>query len=160
MGSIFSRFSDNSNNNHFHQIIDNLYIGDMYSIQDKFFYNKKLLVVNATPDVKFNRKLQSINVRLSLRDDLTKYSDNILFQNLDKMTDIIHTYLNKDYLVLVHCVAGRQRSCAIVAGYLMKYKKMSMIDSIDFIQHKRPFAFYFNINFIDCLKKYQQTLSC
>lgn len=160
MGASFSLSRNHFHKgNHFHKIINNLYIGDMYSIHDKFFYNKKkLLVINATTVVKFNKLLKSTNIRIPVNDDLTKYSNTVLFNNMDHLTDIIHKYLKNDYIVLVHCVAGRQRSCAIVAGYLMKYHKMSKNNAIELIKSMRPYAFWLNINFNNCLQKYQQTL--
>lgn len=157
MGAKFS--VTNLNGNHFHQIIPNLYIGDKYSIYEKFFSTqKKILVINATNDVTFNRKLKSINVRVPVDDDLTKFSNNILSNNLEKVTQIIKTHLDNGFVVLVHCVAGRQRSCAIVAAYLMKYQNLSITEAVEFIKRKRPYAFFLNVNFKYSLRKFSLLL--
>ena len=162
MGGSFS--ATNLSGNHYHQIIPNLYIGDKYSIYEPFFVDKKLLVVNATNDVNFNKKLKSVNVRIPVDDDLSSYSNRVLFKNLHKITEIIHKYLNNNFIVLVHCVAGRQRSCATVAAYLMKYgispeiRNMGMDSAIKHVKKKRPYAFFLNVNFKHSLKKFSDTL--
>lgn len=160
MGSTFS--ATNLNGNHFHQIIPNLYIGDKYSIYEKFFANKKILVINATNDLTFNRQLNSINVRVPVNDDLSQFSNNVLAKNLPKVIEIIKTHLDDEFTVLVHCVAGRQRSCAIVAAYLMKYgnknKRTSIKEAIEFIKRRRPYAFFLNVNFEKSLKIFNNTL--
>ena len=153
MGTGFSL--TNLHGNHYHEIIHNLYIGDYQSINQKFFEKqKKIIVINATPNVKFNRNIKSINYRIPIEDDLTYKSNLELFFSLSSLTDTINTYLKKKYIVLVHCVAGRQRSCAIVAAYLMKYHNMSLNNAIYTIKKNRPNAFFGNINFKLALKKF------
>ena len=49
--------------------------------------------------------------------------------------------------VLVHCYAGMQRSAAIVAAYLIKYKNMSYEDAVQFIRKKRKVSFLTGSNF-------------
>jgi protein-tyrosine phosphatase len=53
--------------------------------------------------------------------------------------------------VLVHCHAGMQRSCAIVACYLVKYYDMTSYESISFIRAKRHIAFLYSINFLETI---------
>jgi protein-tyrosine phosphatase len=155
MGSSFSLF--NLYGNHFHEIIPNLYIGDGKSMYQKFFLTKKkIIVINATKHIKFNKKIKSsLNYRLSINDDLTRNSNQLLYNELDNVTKLINDFLNKNYTVLVHCAAGRQRSCSIVAAYLMKYKNFSLNDAIYFIKTKRPFAFFANVNFKWALVQYE-----
>jgi protein-tyrosine phosphatase len=53
--------------------------------------------------------------------------------------------------VLVHCKNGMQRSCGVVACYLIKYNYMTPIDAIQFIRYKRPIAFFGNVNFQEAI---------
>lgn len=156
----FKTFSyTNLSGNHFHEIIPNLYIGDMYSIREPFFQKQtKLVVINITSHIKFNEKLSSINYRISVEDDLTQHSNLILYSHMNKMTLLIDEYLKNNYIVLVHCVAGKQRSCAMVSAYLMKYKNMSLTNSINYIKTKRPYAFLFNVNFKKALQYFQLSI--
>ena len=157
MGSSFSL--TNLNGNHFHHICNKIYIGDYYSTYDNFFIKqKKLVVINATKDVKFNRNLKSINYRLPVHDDLRNNSIKFLYMVLDNFVDVIDKHIKEGYTILVHCMAGRQRSCSIVAGYLMKYKNMDLDTAIEFIKTKRAFAFLGNINFYKALYNYEKDL--
>ena len=56
--------------------------------------------------------------------------------------------------VLVHCHQGIQRSCTIVAAYLMVTNKMSLVNAINLIISRRPIAFWGGkgVNFLDSLK--------
>lgn len=76
-----------------------------------------------------------------------------------KVVPIIHKYIQEGHNVLVHCVAGVQRSASIVAMYLMKYYGFNLEDSVKFIRSRRPVSFYgylnpsgkININFYQAL---------
>ena len=158
MGQNFSLF--NTQGNHFHQIIPNLYIGDCDSIYQTFFTQQsKIIVINATPNIKFNKKIKStMNYRVNVEDDLKIESNTILYDEINHVGKIINHYLNQNYTVLVHCIAGRQRSCALVTGYLMKYKNYELNNAIYFIKRRRPFAFFGNVNFKTALINYQYDL--
>ena len=69
-------------------------------------------------------------------------------QVLEKM----HVALEANKPVLVHCFAGMQRSCVLVACYLIIYKSMTPDEAIDYIKSKRPIAFFGNVNFMKTLK--------
>jgi protein-tyrosine phosphatase len=64
----------------------------------------------------------------------------------------IHYSIMSEEPVLVHCFAGMQRSCTVVACYLMKYYYMTPYDAIMYIQSKRPVAFFGNVNFLHAIK--------
>ena len=49
--------------------------------------------------------------------------------------------------ILVHCMAGMQRSAASVAFMLIAYNKMRALDVMKFIKEKRIVAFYPRANF-------------
>lgn len=141
---------------HFHKIIHNLFIGDKYSIYDPFFKKqKKILVINATKNIEFNLKLSSINIRVPVDDDRTVSSNEIMLNMMENITFIMQHYLEKDYIILVHCVAGIQRSCSLVSAYLMRYKNISMKKSMYIIQKMRPQAFITGVNFEYALVRFQ-----
>ena len=157
MGSGFS--ITNLNGNHYHEIIPNLYVGDQFSIYEKFFeQQRKIVIINATPNVKFNRKIKSVNYRIPVEDDLRHKSNMELYFVLSELVGTINRYLDKNYVILVHCVAGRQRSCAIIAAYLMKYKNMTLDKAIYEIKRKRPHAFFGGVNFKTALIKFNKNL--
>jgi protein-tyrosine phosphatase len=59
----------------------------------------------------------------------------------------IYEHVSNKKPVLVHCHAGMQRSCAVVACYLIKYNYMEPTSAIQFIRFKRPIAFFGQVNF-------------
>jgi protein-tyrosine phosphatase len=54
---------------------------------------------------------------------------------------------HKGYNILVHCMAGMQRSAACVAFLLIAVEGMHGLDAMQFIKQRRPIAFYPNANF-------------
>ena len=59
--------------------------------------------------------------------------------------------------VLVHCAAGRSRSGAFIAAYMIKFHRMTLEDCLAEGQKKR-WKFYPNLNFQEQLVYFQ--LSC
>jgi protein-tyrosine phosphatase len=55
--------------------------------------------------------------------------------------------------VLVHCHAGMQRSATIIIGYLCRYYRLSLNQSINHILSKRKVAFHHgkHLNFYESL---------
>lgn len=140
------------------EIINNLYIGNRYSLEhaDQF-----ALIVNCTqPEhqgLALDRAVgvpiidESKTVRIPI-DDIPEESDHLTA--LIKDTDIlnkIHDTLNKGNKVLVHCNAGRQRSCATVACYLIKYYQLTPIQAVSYIKSKRKEAFFGYVNFYNTI---------
>ena len=130
------------------EIIDNLYIGNRYSLEhaDQF-----ALIVNCTQPEQVSIIDESKTVRIPI-DDIPEESDHLTA--LLKDTDIlnkIHNTLNKGNKVLVHCNAGRQRSCATVACYLIKYYQLTPIQAVSYIKSKRKEAFFGYVNFYNTI---------
>jgi len=71
------------------------------------------------------------------------------------LPSVISEY-NSGKHILVHCLAGSQRSAAFVCAFIMVSKKISLDDSIKYVLEKKPNVFFFgsNINFIEALKKF------
>lgn len=63
----------------------------------------------------------SIAVLKRCSGDMLKY--------FDPVSDEIHASLKKGEHVLVHCKASLSRSCALIIAYLMKHRKMSLVDA-------------------------------
>ena len=90
-------------------------------------------------------------IRIPINDD--PYDNNLFLQLLydTNILQKIHTSINNKEPVLVHCFAGQQRSCALVACYLLKYNNMNPYQAINYIKEKRRIAFFGNINFISAI---------
>ena len=68
------------------------------------------------------------------------------------MVDLIDNHL-KNGIVVVHCLAGRQRSAAVIASYLIKFHGKSVNESIDFVKSKKRDAFFPHVNFMDTISR-------
>jgi dual specificity phosphatase 12 len=139
------------------QIIPNLWVGNIYSALNNDFLQKNniQLVINCTLNIEFTN-LQINKIRIPVNDDLKLESNKILLAYGIKVVDYIKEALDNNVGVLVHCMAGMQRSTSIVAMYLMKYYGFNLEDSINFIKSRRPIAFYNNVNFSTALKIYEK----
>lgn len=156
-------------------IIKNLYLGDVVASNDiDFLVEEKVkLVINLSnmvfPEEQYMLKQHDIKViNISVRD----HPDDVelLLSHIPQLVEEMHKYLSKNKKVLVNCYAGRQRSAAVVACYLIKYSmidmsqlkkddKKELVDMcIKFIQMKRRNAFTPKANFYDAILKYTSTV--
>ena len=82
-----------------------------------------------------------------------------LWQNIDefpfkrtRVLEYMHRFLGTNHTVLVHCHAGIQRSCAVVACYLVEYHGLTPDEAIEHIKDKRHVAFITGVNFKDTVE--------
>jgi hypothetical protein len=156
-------------------IVKNLYLGDVIASNDiDFLVEEKIKYVINLSNMVFPEEQQLLKqhdikvTNIMVRD----HPDDVelLLSHIPKLLDDIHSYLSKNKKVLVNCYAGRQRSAAVVACYLIKHSfldssetqnvdKKELVDMcIKFIQMKRPNAFTPKVNFYDAILKYSQSL--
>ncbi len=130
-----------------YEIVPHLYLSnyiDAKSVPGDFF------VINCTKDLPMvNSKY---GTRLAVNDDLRPESIEIMRRNIPVITRYIDEHVSKGHNVLVHCAAGQQRSAAVVAAYLIKYRGMSLDEAISYVKSKKPDAFLSGVNFIEALK--------
>ena len=134
-----------SSHNH---IIKNIYIGNRNSIE---FHKDFSLIINCTKtDVAFPTDCSSVCIRVPVEDipDEAEKLYHLIQDN--NILEKIHINVGN---VLVHCNAGRQRSCAVVACYLIKYHNMTPENAILYMKSKRREAFFGSINFLETIKK-------
>jgi protein-tyrosine phosphatase len=81
---------------------------------------------------------------------------NYIIETIDK---VIAEY-DSGKTILFHCLAGNQRSAAGIVAFLMKYKGMTLDESIKYVLTQKPNVFFFgsNVNFIKALQKYEKYL--
>lgn len=91
-------------------------------------------------------KVHHILMREGQNEDLTKY--------LDICVDYIHSVVQSDGRILVHCVAGVSRSASVCIAYLIKYKHKSLKDAHSHVLNRRPCIFP-NFNFWQHLTEFE-----
>ena len=141
----------------YNNITKYLYLGNIDSLQ---YSDKFALIVNCTTHIAFPEtiKLGQVLIRIPVYDDPKECANLLKYIHETKVLEKIHFCRMSNKAVLVHCHAGVQRSCAIIACYLMKYYKMQLNDAIAFIKQKRPVAFYQGANFMDAMIEFQKSL--
>jgi protein-tyrosine phosphatase len=124
------------------EILENLFLGSAAALQYSHCFS---MIVNCTreDEIRFPSYPKHC-IRLPIDDKPDNWYDFLSIINETKVLEEIHKKINKKESVLVHCYAGIQRSCTVVACYLIKYHGMKYNEAIHFIQNKRPCAFYGN----------------
>lgn len=131
------------------EIIHNLYISDKNHIS--FIQSDYDLIVNCTPDIPFPIICKS-TIRIPVYDH-PSYSQKMYYAiKKTHALEYIHSHLQDGKTVLVHCHAGIQRSCSVVACYLVKYHKLTTDQAIEYIKTRRPIAFVNGVNFYNTIE--------
>ena len=136
------------------EIINNLWVGDKEDAKDL----EELkgcdieVIINVTMKVPNYFPKDFIYHNLYIDDcteDISKMN-----KELPKIVDIIDGYLRKNKGVFVHCSAGSQRSCSVIAGYLVRFKGMTYDSAIDLVCNKRDIAFLcgYAVNFEESIR--------
>lgn len=100
---------------------------------------------------------QGVMVRVN--DDLKEDSMRILEQALDPVVEGIRSAMERGLPVIVHCHAGRQRSAAVIAAYIMKYEGLNLDATVKYMKARKPDVFRPKINFFPVLQKFQGALN-
>lgn len=140
------------------KVIDNLYIGNYDGALDKniiLSHGIKTIVNCTKRKDKINMNVNYLQIPI----DDPPYMNDINYVNKN-FVDIVNFISNaRNYgNVLVHCVAGSQRSATIVAIFLMVKFKLNYKDAIQFMKSKRPICFFGNVNYMDSLIHTQNML--
>jgi protein tyrosine phosphatase len=135
--------SDNAN-----EIIPRLWLGNAKASMDEDFIrqNNITVVFNCTKNLPFSPMIP-IKYRIPVDDNLEEQE----IRNMELWSSEISYKMMTEYVegktILVHCMAGMQRSAASVAFFLISYLKMRALDAMRMIKEKRMVAFYPRANF-------------
>lgn len=135
----------------YNEIVENLYIGNEQSSQ--LYADKFALVVNCSKDIPFSKKCKQ-GSRIPINDDPSEINNLLNYMKNTNILEQINSKRLHKQPVLVHCFAGMQRSCAVVACYLIKYYNVTPLDAINFIKSKRKEAFFGGVNFMESLVQF------
>lgn len=138
--------------NPYDQIADFLFLGSRHALN---YANEFSMIVNCSreEDVAFPPNCRYC-VRLSVADSPDESSKLLTLIIDTKILEKIHNNVIHKQPVLVHCSAGMQRSCAVVACYLMKYHNMTPEQAVEYIKSRRPIAFFWTVNFAKTLEDF------
>ena len=135
------------------EIIPNLWIGDIRSIQNQSFLHKTkfTVIINCTTKYSFP-DINANFIRIPVRDRGIQEDIDNMYEYLIKKVPEVHKLLNNGERILIHCYAGRHRSVALLSGFLMKYGNLSLQEVEYTLQSKWK---RIGFNFKASLKRYE-----
>ena len=143
---------------HANEIIERIWLGDFHSSQDETFLRAYHIdvVLNCTKDLPYP-PLQNLTLyRVPLDDNLeeAEIRNAGLWSN-----EIVYTIMKhhrEGKRILIHCMAGRQRSAASVAMFLIVEKGFTTAGAIQYIRERRPVAFMPAPNFLRSIEMFEE----
>jgi len=131
-----------------YKIIDHLYLTDAPGAKDCPNYHH----VNCTKDLpKYNSSNYDF-YRVAANDN--GYDGAYFVKDLPGAVKFIHDKLSRQEDVIVHCLAGQQRSCAVIAAFLMAHyeyftrKGSDINEVVSYMRTKKEDAFHKRVNFL------------
>ena len=163
----------------YNEILPNLFLGSIEASQDNEFIQTKNIsvIVNCSKDIKDTFSLNLLKPIEEAPKDVQEWLYNNSYyikyyripvddngkeseiENFYKYTSLtlrlIYDEYKKGKNILVHCLAGNQRSASFVCAFLMLYKNITLEDSVSYLLQKKPNVFFFGkmINFKSALEK-------
>jgi protein-tyrosine phosphatase len=131
-----------------HEILPGLWLGNFKaSMDDDFIIKHNIHVVfNCTKNLSFS-PIIPIKYRIPLDDNLEEEE----IRNMELWSSEIAFKIMAEYRegrqILVHCMAGMQRSAASIAMMMIAHLQLRATPVINMIRAKRPIAFYPRANF-------------
>lgn len=148
------------------KVLPNIWLGDGRAAQSEHFFEKAEItgVLNMTPSVpnKFCAEPTIEYMRIPVYDSYEKRDPVLMYSYLPAITEFIYKVaVIEKRNILVGCHLGRQRSCAAVAAYLMRFYKMTPFEAMEFIVKKKPDAFHYgaSVNFAKSLNSWHRKLT-
>jgi hypothetical protein len=134
--------TDDSVGDSYNHIIDNIYVGSVFSFTDEDFISE----------------LDQIISLIEPPSNITN-SIKILFEDMDYVdilpyAEQVYPLLDTGKKTLVHCLAGRSRSCGVVLFYMMEKHHMSFTEAYTILKTKRP-ATCINNGFLKSLQLHE-----
>lgn len=130
-----------------HEIIPNLFLSSYHSVE----VTPDTFIVNCTKDLPM---LNDNNARIAVNDDMSREALHGMLLALPEVVDEIERQLESGNRVVVHCLAGQQRSPTVIAAYLVAKCGYSLLDAITYIRSKKKDAFFWSVNFRDSLEQF------
>ena len=141
-----------------HEIIPGIWLGNRKAALDTKWLsqNKINIVFNATKDIPFVPTIEK-QYRIPVDDNLQPEEiRNMTLWCHEAVYKVIKEH-NSGKPILIHCMAGMQRSAAIVAMTLIATRGYTAEQAITYIQGIRPIAFRPGVNFRDSIVSFYQS---
>ena len=141
-----------ASNDYLNKISECLYVGGIQSSETH--WNEFGLIVNCTKHIPFHKNCTSEQIRIPINDNIGECDRLLEIMKKTCVLQRMNECIIHEIPVLVHCHAGSQRSCALVACYLMKYNDMTLDQAMNYVRKHRPIAFFGGANFLSSMQKF------
>lgn len=136
----------------YNKIMSKIYLGNHQAAKDRAFFTDKKIkaVLNCSKDIPntFVCQKDIEYMRIPVDDSLKEVDFVKMYNYLNIMAEFIYKHaVLQNEAILIHCWAGRQRSVAGVAAYLIAYGDMNVHEASKFIMDRRPEAMHFGTSF-------------
>jgi hypothetical protein len=123
------------------EILPHLWLGNIKASRNREFLHQYKIncIVNCTKNFDFDADAmlaETKKIRIAVSDTGTPEANQDLLVLLDRGVTYIHRQLTRGDHVLVHCYAGKQRSPAVIAAFLMKYCRLSVQKTLSIISER------------------------
>jgi len=168
----------------YHEVIPNLFIGSVEASTDFNFIQKHniSIIVNCSKDIENKFSLNLLKpiesapqivqdwlydnsfyikyYRIPVDDNGKKEEIDNFYKLVKELLPFIALEYSKGKHILVHCLAGNQRSAAFICAFLIYSKKFTLDEAIQYLLEKKPNVFFFGsqINFKDALIKIENNI--
>ncbi|XP_066254419.1 dual specificity protein phosphatase 14-like isoform X2 [Euwallacea similis] len=99
----------------------------------------------------------SEEVTLFHRVNVLDSSDSNISQYFDEVADVIEQVAASGGRTLIHCLAGISRSATFCIAYLMKHRRISLLEAYNYVKARRP-RIKPNCGFFKQLIKYEKSM--
>jgi protein tyrosine phosphatase len=137
------------------EILPGLWLGNVNASKDDAFIrtNNINVIFNCTKTLPFNVNVEH-KYRVPIDDNLEKEEIRNLALWAPEVAFKLFRHVRNGDRILVHCMAGMQRSAACIAIYLIFAKQCTPSEAISFIKSKRPIAFHTQANFKESIESF------
>jgi protein-tyrosine phosphatase len=143
------------------EILPNLWLGNVKASRNRdFLHTYKInVIVNCTKNFDFDSTAilpETKKIRLAVSDTNTPEANRDMLALLDRAVTYIHRQLTRGDHVLVHCYAGKQRSPAVIAAFIVKYCEWPLDKSLKVIE--RLWNGVYPDHYLSALKEFQSNI--
>ena len=143
------------------EIIPNLWVGDIRSSIDTSFLlrNKINVIINCTYKYNFVPGFNGEKIKIPIKDRGINEDIDHMYDYLIEFVPKIYDMIKNGKRILIHCYAGKHRSIALVAAFIVKYTDLNVDTTLNLLQSKWKRIDIYNFNFIESLYRYYSYLT-
>jgi protein-tyrosine phosphatase len=141
-----------------HEIIPGIWLGNRNAALNSKWHKEKGInvVFNASKDIPFSPQIKT-QYRIPVDDNLQPEEiRNMTLWSHETVYKVLKEH-NAGKPILIHCMAGMQRSAAITAMLLIAKRGYTAEQAITYIQGIRPIAFRPGVNFRESIVSFERS---